>query len=195
MTRTGFRSVLFVTTVVVTCITTAAASCGSDSHSSSGGSSGGSLGGAVGGSSGGGAAAGGAAGAVEVPTEINICTVEFSPAAAGPSNALGMVWGKGIITFAVSVTCPKAQSRGSLDYAIFHTGRDNGAGNLADNEIDSPSFPMAGVVSKTFPVVLKCDPGMWLFEYRWNGTISGASTEKQDANSGTGILLTSVNCK
>jgi hypothetical protein len=182
MARTGFRRVILAASVVVTCITTAAASCGSDSHSSSGGD------GAAGG-------AGGAAGAVEVPTEINICTVEFSPAAAGPSNALGMVWGKGIITFAVSVTCPKAQSRGNLDYAIFHTGRDNSTGNLADNEIDSPSFPMAGVVSKTFPVVLKCDPGMWLFEYRWNGTISGASTEKQDANSGTGILLTSVNCK
>ena len=190
-----FRGAVFATTVVLTCTMAAACGSGSSSGGTGGGTVGGAVGGVAGGNAGGAAAAGGAAGVIEVPTEVIPCRVEFSPAnPAANGQALGMTWGAGIITFAVSVSCPKPLSRGSLEYAIFHTGPDS-SGLLADNKIGSPSFPMAGVESKTFPVVFKCDPGMWLFEYQWNGTIDGASDDKQDANSGTGVLLTSFNCK
>lgn len=194
MMYSQFRSAICATTVVLTCVV--AAGCGSGSHSSSGGTGGGTVGGAVGGAvggnAGGAAAAGGAAGAVEVPTEVIPCHVDFSPSTPASNNqALGMTWGDGRITFNVSMDCSKPLSRGTLTYAIYFTGTSNPRVDISP----ARSFNLAGVKTKSFPYVVNCVPGSYVFEYQWEATADGASDSKQDANTSAGVLLTSYNCK
>lgn len=195
MIRNQFRRAAVVATVVLTYAPTAAA-CSSGGSSSSGGRKGGTVGGVVGGAAGGSvggaAAVGGAAGAIEVPTEVVLCKVDFSPDPPTNNNqAMGMTWGDGQITFNVSMSCPKAMSRGTLAYSIFFTGASNPRIDIGP----SKPFNLAGIQNQSFTYVQPCKPGMYIFEYRWEAAVDGASNEKQDANTSAGVFLTSYNCK